>query len=101
MALGAVQTFCQASGSKVNKAKLQENSAWRERLQGHRRVPRETSIRHLGIRLSTNPAKAAEETHKDIIGVVERVINYWISKPLTQIGRSTLQSRSWLPNRHT
>ena len=47
---------------------------------GVRIVERGQSVRHLGIRLSTEPLAAAEETYTGILGSVRQVANDWISR---------------------
>ena len=49
-------------------------------------VERSQSVRLLGIRLSTDPLIAAEETSASILGLVGQVTNQWISRQLTPIG---------------
>ena len=53
---------------------------------GVRFVERGQPVRHLGIRLSTDPSAAAEETYTGTLGSVRQVANHRVSRQLTQIG---------------
>ena len=45
------------------------------------------SVRHLGIRISTEPHTAALETYTAMLGAVRQAASHWISRQLTTIGR--------------
>ena len=49
-------------------------------------VQRGQSVRHIGIRLSTNTTLAAEEAYTSILGSVGQAADHWVSRQLTQIG---------------
>ena len=47
---------------------------------------RGTSVRHLGVRLSTDPAGAAQEMYTPILAYVRSTARHWASRQLTQLG---------------
>ena len=75
--------FCRASGSSLNAGKnvamlLGEAVEVQQELDpqtGVRFVEKGQSVSHLGVRLSTDPLAAAEETYADILGSVRQVAN--------------------------
>ena len=82
----SVLPFCWASGLSLNAGKsvaillgeTAEDQQGMDSRTGASFVERYKSVRHLGIRLSTDPLPAAEETYAGILGSVRQ---------LTQIGR--------------
>ena len=91
---GSIQLFCAASGSQVNPHKSQglvlgpgDNFSGVDMASGIPFSERGTSVRHLGVRLSTDPAQAAQEMYTPILASVRSTARHWASRQLTQLGR--------------
>ena len=89
----SIQPFCSASGSSLNAGKSQAMMLGGDDFHGLDPgsgitfVRRGQSVRHLGIRISTDPHTAALETYTAILGAVRQAANHWVSRQLTLIGR--------------
>ena len=89
----SIQPFCLASGSSLNAGKSQAMMLGGDDFHGLDPgsgisfIQRGQSLRHLGIRLSTEPQTAALETYTAILGAVRQVACHWVSRQLTLIGR--------------
>ena len=90
----SVDLFCAASGSQVNPHKSQglllgpgDNFSGVDTLSGIPFSARGTSVRHLGVRLSTDLSKAAHDMYTPILAAVRSTARHWASRRLTQLGR--------------
>ena len=91
---GSIQLFCAASGSQVNPHKSKglvlepdDDFSGVDTATGIPFSARGTSVRHLGIRLGTDTALAAQETYAPILASVRSTAKHWASRQLTQLGR--------------
>jgi exonuclease III len=91
---GSIHLFCAASGSQVNPHKSQglilgpgDDFSGVDPASGIPFSERGASVRHLGVRLSTNPSRAAREMFTPILAAIRSTASHWASRQLTQLGR--------------
>ena len=91
---GSINLFCAASGSRVNPHKSQglvlgpgDDFSGVDTASGIPYSARGASVRHLGVRLSTDPVRAAQEMYTPILAAIRSTARHWASRQLTQLGR--------------
>ena len=91
---GSINLFCAASVSQVNPHKSQglvlgpgDDFSGVDTASGIPYSERGASIRHLGVRLSTDPVRAAQEMYTPILAAIRNTARHWASRQLTQLGR--------------
>lgn len=90
----SVALFCAASGSSVNPSKSQGLEVGRpaafQGVDPATEIPfvaKGQTIKHLGVRMGTDPTQAANEMYKPILAAVRARVRHWSARQLSLLGR--------------
>lgn len=87
-AMDIIEKYCKGSGAKINKQKTVIMSIGKiEKIQKFYPFKEQESLKILGVRIGKNEKMVRDLMWEEVVGEMERVLNYWKQRDLTLRGK--------------